>query len=89
MLGAFGRIDRWHWLWRPVGVCAPVRTSVGALWELPIPYHREKISCKGGAAPHPFGKSVGVCVCVCVTLSLKVAQPILQTSRAWIPRHLT
>ena len=54
MLGAFGRIDRWCWLWRPVGVCVPARASVGALRELPIPYHREKVSCEGGAAPPPL-----------------------------------
>ena len=50
-------------------VCAPACPGVGALWELPIPYHREEISCKGGAAPPPFGKSGllrGRSVCVCV-----------------------
>ena len=53
VLGALRRISRRRRLWRPVCVRAPACPGVGALWELPIPYHREKISCKGGAAPPP------------------------------------
>ena len=58
MLGALGRISQWRRWWRPVCVCAPACPSVGALWELPIPYHREEISCKGGAAPPPLANVV-------------------------------
>ena len=54
MPGTFGRIDRWRWLWRPVGVCVPARARVGALRELPIPYHMEEVSCKRGAPPPPL-----------------------------------
>ena len=65
VLCAFRRISQRRQLWRPVCVCASACPGVGALWELPIPYYREKISCKGGAAPPPFGT---VCVCVCVSV---------------------